>query len=168
MSAEYIGPYLISNLVALGLVLTAWRWPRVTRYLFALIFLAASLANTVIVLKSPSSYVEGYGELAVLPIYKSFIYGFFSRYTIPIVLLIALGQVILFGLLSFKESLVFWGVLAASFFLFTITPLGLGSAFPCTLILTLALWIMLWKLQQPYKPFQNRHVTIPRFKREAK
>ena len=69
---EYILPVIISNLVAIVLILTAIRWPRATRWIFSLIFLAAGIFNAYIALTDPQVYVDGYGEL-VIPLYQDFI-----------------------------------------------------------------------------------------------
>ncbi len=84
----------------------------------------------------------------MLNIYQNFIYGFFSEYTIPLVLLIALGQLGIAVFLAFGGPLLTVGVFGGIVFLLAITPLGFGSGFPCTLILALALGVMLWKLRR--------------------
>lgn len=143
---DYVGPYLASNIIALGLLLTAWAWPRFTRYAFAVVFFAASVANILAVLRDPESYVTGYGELAT-GFYQPFIYGFFSENTLLIVLAIALGQFLIGLFLSVGGRLFDFGVIGAGVFFLAITPLGLGSAFPCTLVLAVALGVMVWRLK---------------------
>jgi len=51
--AEYVGPYLGSNIVSAALVLAAMKWPRLTHVLFVLIFPAAGLFNIYTVLTQP-------------------------------------------------------------------------------------------------------------------
>ena len=139
---EYLGPYLTSNAIALALVLIAWFWPRVARYSFALIFLAASIANSLVVLKDPAGYLE-YGQLTFSALYRTFIDGFFSRHTIPIVLSIATGQLCISLLLAFGRRLWLLGAFGAMVFLLAISPLGVGSAFPCTIVAAIAVVLII-------------------------
>ncbi len=144
--SEYVGPYTVSNLIAVVLLIIAWFWPYIARFAFALIFFAASIVNTIFVLRDPNSYVE-FGELAVLDVYRDFIYGFFSEYTVLIVILIAIGQFTIATFLTIGRPLLSLGVLGGVIFLLAIIPLGIGSAFPCTLIMALGMGLMLWRLR---------------------
>ena len=140
-------PVIVSNLFALVLLLAGWFWPKTARGFFVLIFFAASIVNIVTALRNPGLYVEGYGDLALLPVYRDFIHGFFSRHTAPIVLTIAAGQLMVAILLIQKKLLFFSGTTGAVLFLLAIAPLGLGSAFPSTLVLAGAIIMVYHKIK---------------------
>lgn len=144
---EYLGPYIGSNIVSAALLLSAFKWPRLTRVLFVLIFLAAGLFNMYTALTRPEEYL-GYGEMAVLELYRHFIYGFFSEHTQAIVLVIASGQLCVSALLTGSGHLLRLGVAGGVIFLIAITPLGIGSAFPATLLMAAALIVMQRRLVQ--------------------
>jgi hypothetical protein len=143
--AEFLIPYLVSNAVSLALVLAAPKWPRPVRVLFVLIFLGAGSFNAYMAMSQPEGYLV-YGRWALLPAYRDFISGVFSRYTQPIVLAIALGQLAV-GVLLTRKGRSFWlGVAGGMVFLLAIAPLGIGSAFPATLLMALALYLMARRL----------------------
>lgn len=147
MPDALLGPYLASSALALALVGVAHIWPRLARGAFVLIFAAAAVANAILVTREPSLYVAGYAPSAV-PLYRAFILGFFSQHTVLLVLLIALGQFVVALLLTRRGRVFHLGVLGGTGFLVAIAPLGMGSAFPATLIMAGALLLMAYRLRQ--------------------
>jgi hypothetical protein len=141
---EMLVPYIVANALALLLVWLAARKPRLARWAAGVIFLAAAFVNAHLAGKKPQLYVDAYGASAWLSIYRDFIHGFFSRATPLLVLLIAAGQAVC-GVLLFTERFYKAGALGAVIFLLAIAPLGLGSAFPSTLIMAAALVLALRK-----------------------
>jgi hypothetical protein len=107
----------------------------------------------------PPGFNLTYAKLDALPVYSNFIYGFFSQHITPIVFSISVGQFfIALGLVLNKN----WTKLACIggiIFGLAIAPLGVGSAFPSTVSMAVAFYILLkkyehdfiWKLNQ-YKP----------------
>lgn len=138
----YLVAYLISNIVALVLLYCASLWPRVTRLLFLGLFAWASWTNWSTALHTPQVYVD-YAGLAFLDLYRDFITGWFSDHVEEAVGAIATAQ----GLIALSMALKGWafkaGAAGAILFLVAIGPLGVGSAFPCTLIMALAMGILL-------------------------
>jgi hypothetical protein len=141
ITSEYLGPYIGFNIFAVTLVFLAIKWPRLARALFVLIFLAAGLFNIYTALTQPEEYLN-YGDMAVLELYSSFINGFFREYTQLIVLVIALGQLSIAALLSGNGNRLRLGAVGGVVFFFAIAPLGIGSAFPTSLIMAVALIVM--------------------------
>ena len=141
---DMIVPYIVVNVLGLLLVWLAAKKPKLARWASGVIFLAAAFINAHMAGKNPRVYVDSYGASAWLQIYRDFIHGFFSRATPLLVLLIAAGQAIC-GVLLFTERLHKIGGLGAIIFLLAIAPLGLGSAFPSTLIMAVALLLALRK-----------------------
>ncbi len=151
LAPEYLGPYIGSNVVAIGLLLVAVFWPKVARVLFIVVFTAAGLFNAYMALTQPEGYLN-FGELAVLKVYRDFIYGIFSRYTRAFILAIAAGQLVVGGLLIGKRPLLTLGVTGGIVFFVGIAPLGIGSAFPFSLFAIAALAVMYWKLGRRDRP----------------
>jgi hypothetical protein len=147
ISREFLGPYLGTNIVSAALVFSAIKWPRLTRVLFVVIFVAAGLFNTYTALTQPDVYLD-YGDMAVLDVYRQFINGFFSEHTQAIVLAIALGQLSVGALLTGGGHPLRMGVAGGVIFFIAITPLGVGSAFPATLLMAVALIVMQRRLAQ--------------------
>jgi hypothetical protein len=143
--ADYLVPFVVSNAVAVALLVVAYLWPKVARWLFVGIFIAAGLFNIYTAITQPEVYLM-YGELALLRFYRDFINGAFSQYTMLFILAIALGQLAVGVLLSRPDPLLRLGVLGACIFLAAIAPLGVGSAFPFSLIAIAALTVMYRKL----------------------
>jgi hypothetical protein len=100
----------------------------------------AALFNMYLGNSNPQKYVE-YGQGAV-GLYQKFIYGIFSSYTSLIVSLIALGQMLVGVFLLMKRTLFKLGIFGGIIFLVSISPLGIGSAFPSTLLMSLSLVLL--------------------------
>jgi hypothetical protein len=100
----------------------------------------AALFNMYLGNSNPQKYVE-YGQGAV-GLYQKFIYGIFSSYTSLIVSLIALGQMLVGVFLLMKRALFKLGIFGGIIFLVSISPLGIGSAFPSTLLMSLSLVLL--------------------------
>lgn len=138
----YLIAYLVSNAVAILLLVAAWKWPRTGRLMFLLLFAWASWFNWQTVSHTPQLYLD-YAHLTFSDWYKQFILGWFSTHTRLAVGFIATCQ----GLMALAMLLRGWlfkaGAIAAIIFLLAIIPLGLGSAFPCTLIMAAAMGLLL-------------------------
>jgi len=76
-----------------------------------------------------SNLVE-YASLALLPVYRDFINGWFSTHVRWIVVPIAAGQLAISALLVAPKRWRALGVAGAVTFLAAIAPLGVGSGFP--------------------------------------
>jgi hypothetical protein len=137
---EYLRPILIINAVSVGLILLALKWPRLTRAVFAVIFFAASLFNFYTAFTNPAVYLD-YAGMAALDLYRDFINGPFRAHTQTFVFLIAAGQMFVGALLTQKGFLSRLGVVGGVLFFVAIAPLGIGSAFPSTLLMAAALLI---------------------------
>ena len=145
--------YGISNIVALLLLWSAWKNPVLARILFSILFGWAAWANTRMALLNPEDYL-GYAEYTWSGWYRDFITGFFAQHIQPMVLAIAAGQAcIALGLLG--AGRIFRMACAGGIvFLLAIAPLGVGSAFPFSLIAGAGLWLLfrqgsralLWKM----------------------
>lgn len=139
----YLIGYIVSNIIALILLLSAWKWPRIARLLFFILFAWACWTNWGTAMHSPQDYL-GYADLTFSGIYKKIILGWFSRHIVPAITIIATCQ----GLIAIALLLKGWvyrlGLIGGMTFLLVIVPLSVGSAFPATVIMAIAL-AMLWK-----------------------
>ena len=147
--SEYIVPYTVSNLISLTLVFTAFKWPRLTRGLFVLIFLAAGMVNMYTALTTPEDYLF-YRDYTLLEIYRSFIDGVFSQHTRVIVCAIATGQLTISVLLARSGLPLNMAVIGGVIFFIAIAPLGIGSALPAPLLLAAALIAMKHNLEMKF------------------
>jgi hypothetical protein len=130
-------PYLASNLLAVGLVVLAWRRPGLTRSLIAIGFVAAALFNAHQALTDPSSYLAF--ERHAIPPYPWLIHHVFAL--APALFLLAIAAVQLVGglMVGFgNRAVARTGGFALIAFLIAIAPLGYGSAFPSSLLFALA------------------------------
>jgi hypothetical protein len=133
---------IVSNVVAMLMVVVSWRWRNVGRLLFVVLFLWAGQLNFRTAVSHPEVYLE-YAPLAYSELYRQFILGFFARHVTPIVGTIAVGQLVIAILVSLRERAVRIGLAGAIVFLVSILPLGIGAGFPATLIMALAAGILL-------------------------
>ena len=139
---QYLIAYIIANVFALTLLFLSWKQPRVARALFSFLFIWACYTNWHVALTRPNDYMF-YANLALLDSYKDFIYGWFSNHILLVVGAIATCQ----GLIAVAFLLRGWiyalGSVGAITFLMAIAPLGVGAAFPCTVILSVAVYLLL-------------------------
>lgn len=128
--------YLVSNLAGSVLWWTSHHRPKIGRFMYSLLFLWAGQFNLRSCRSDPDVY-KGYAELAVIPFYKAFIEGWFSDHVTLMVSLIGVGQLLiglalLIGMLPARLGA--WGGIV---FLVAIAPLGMGSAFPATILMAM-------------------------------
>ncbi|MBO0935419.1 hypothetical protein J2I47_02550 [Fibrella sp. HMF5335] len=130
--------YVVVNAFSLLQVVGSFRWPTITRFVFFLIFLIAAIVNTRTVLNTPWVY-ESYADYAI-PIYSRFILGPFGTIITPMVLCIAVGQVCIALSMFMKGPWFQVGCLGGMAFCLAIAPLGLGAAFPSTVLMAYAFY----------------------------
>lgn len=149
---QYLVPWTVSNGVALALLALAFRRPGWVRWASIAIFLWAAFHNARIALVEPLEY-QGFADLAVLSLYRDFIRGWFRQHTALLLLPIAAGQLLIaLGLLVDRRVTRRLAVAGAVGFLLAIAPLGVGSAFPFSLVYGAALVVMergLERIEQP-------------------
>src|ERR1044072_3035841 len=88
---QFLVAYVLSNLIAIGLLFTAWKRPAIARILFVILFAWACLTNWSISSKSPERYLE-YAALAFSEWYRQFITGWFREHVQLVVGFIATSQ----------------------------------------------------------------------------
>jgi hypothetical protein len=149
---QYIVPYAISNAIALSLLIVAFKWPNVSRWGIALTYLWAAPFNSWIALTNPEQY-QGFAEFALVPWYREFIEGPFRENAASLLLLIALGQATIFLTMALGGKYLRVGVIGNCIFLSAIAPLGVGSAFPFSVLVSIASIVVLLK-PKPKNPPQ--------------
>ena len=140
----YIILLVISNVVAIAQLIAAVKWPRIARISFFLLFAWASWTNWKTSQQTPQFYLD-YADLTWSEWYRTFIYGWFAQNINLAVGIIATCQ----GLMAVSMLLKGWifriGCTGAILFLVSILPFGVGSGFPCTAIMAVAIYILLKK-----------------------
>lgn len=135
---------LISNIAALLLLFVAVKWPRAARVLFFLLFAWACWMNWTTALEKPQVYLD-YADLTWSKFYYNFIHGWFADHIPQAVIGIAICQ----GLIALSMLLNKWifktGAAGAILFLLAIVPFGVGSGFPATIIMAIAMIMILRK-----------------------
>lgn len=140
---DFLPQYLASNAIALLLLVLAWKRPTAGRISLGVVFLAAGITNAYTAIDAPGSYLD-YERLALLELYREFIGGWFAAHVRPMVMLIAAGQVAIATGMFLNRALLRPAVVGALVFLLAIAPLGVGSAFPCSILLAMAA-ALLWR-----------------------
>ncbi len=143
-NSTYLTLYIISNVVALILLFVAWKAPKIARLIFFLLFAWASCTNWTYALKSPQSYLE-YADLAFLNFYRHFIQGWFSRHITIIIGFIATCQAAIAVSMLLRHIIFKAGAIGGIIFFIAIAPFGVGSAFPCTVLMAIGMYGLLKK-----------------------
>ncbi|MCP4121448.1 MAG: hypothetical protein GY751_06810 [Bacteroidetes bacterium] len=125
-------PWIVSNVVAILILIAAIYKPKIARLLFVLLFAWACGLNYAMAHNNPEAYLE-YASLTPFPLYADFINGWFKEHVTLMVSLISIGQ----GMIALGMLLKGWFVklagLGTVIFLLAIVPLGIGSGFPFSL-----------------------------------
>ncbi|MDR3693941.1 hypothetical protein [Mucilaginibacter sp.] len=156
---QYLIPYLLSNIIFGLSIVAALKKPMVCRVFFATFFLWACYINSVTAIATPRVYLT-YARLNALPFYSNFITGFFSQHITLFVLMIAAGQLSIACGLVLNKKLTKFACLGGIIFGMSIAPLGIGSAFPATISMAVAFYILstrykhnyIWKWKQYATP----------------
>lgn len=133
---DFIFPYIVCNVLGFLLLWLAIAFGRArfSRKAWGFLMILASIANSYVALTDPKGYQE-YGVLAIPPI-QHFIYSRFFSSPELLVIPIAVGQFVI-GLILLLSEVPFQlkvALAGASIFFFGIASLGLGSAFPSSLV----------------------------------
>jgi hypothetical protein len=145
----YLIMYIISNTVALVMLWAAWKQHRVLRLMFFLLFAWASWTNWTEAINTPQFYLD-YADLSFSGFYRDFIRGWFSHHITLAVGFIATCQALIGVSMLLKGWILRIGAIGAIIFLIAIVPLGVGSAFPCTLIMAVSMWSLLFEKETDY------------------
>jgi hypothetical protein len=137
---DYWFPYVITHVVTVILIIVCYKWAKIGKVAWGIIFILAGIFNIFTVVRDPQVYL-GYRDNA-MDFYKFFIDGVFSSFTIFIVSLIGTGQILVGIFLLRKGKLFLLGILGGIIFLVAIAPLGIGSAFPSTLLMAISLGLL--------------------------
>ena len=159
---EWLLPYLISNIVFGLSVVAALKKPMWARIFLGGFFLWASYFNSTSSVASPEIYLN-YARLDALPVYSRFILGFFSQHITVFVFAIAVGQFMIFLGMIFNRTFTKLGCIGGAIFGIAIAPLGVGSAFPATVSMAIAFFILfkkydhdfIWKWKQYNHQIEN-------------
>ena len=137
----YLTLAIISSVVALVQLMLALYLPRLARWSFVLLFGWACIVNWQTAVNEPSAYLK-YADLTWSSAYAHFTNGWFSRHILLVVGTIATCQGLIAISMLAKGSLFRAGALGAMAFLLSIIPLGVGSGFPCSAIMAIAMVIL--------------------------
>ena len=99
---------------------------------------------------------------------EQFILGWFSKHIAVTVGFIATCQALIAVSLLMKDLIFKAGTIGAIIFLIAIAPFGVGSGFPCTVIMAIGLFILLkkynqdfiWKQKSDVKSFSNKKIKV--------
>jgi hypothetical protein len=144
----YLIPWTISQVVSIILLLLAIKRPSWMRWVFAVMFIAAGIFNMFTAFTTPEAYLM-YADTAIGP-YKAFINGWFGEHIRIMVPVIATGQILIgMGMIAGGRCMAFacWGIIV---FLAAIAPLGVGSAFPFSVTVSIAVYLVYryWRIQR--------------------
>jgi hypothetical protein len=137
---QYLVPYIISQVASFIILIVAWKRSRWARWLFALLFFWASLTNMYFGITNPNIYQE-YDNMAA-PLYREFINGWFSRNNYIVIPLIAIGQFFIAIAMLLNGIWVRLACIGSIIFLLSIAPLLVGSAFPFSITVSIAAFLI--------------------------
>jgi hypothetical protein len=146
---QYLLPYIISNVLFVLCLVAASKRPMWARIFLAIVFLWASYTNFRFAFSNPEVYLE-YASLTPLPYYRDFINGYFSQHIRLFVSVAAAGEFFIFIGLVLNKGWVKMACAGGIIFGLAISPLGVGSAFPATVLMAMAFGVLLKKSPHNY------------------
>jgi hypothetical protein len=138
----YLLLLMISNVIAILQLIAAVKWPRIARLSFFVLFVWASWTNWTTSQQTPQFYLD-YAGLALIQWYSDFIRGWFAEHIQLVVGFIAICQALIAVSMLLKGWIFKIGSIGAIIFLISILPFGVGSGFPCTGTMAVAILILL-------------------------
>ena len=155
----YLLLLIISNIVAVLQFIAAIKWPRIARLSFFVLFVWAGWTNWTTSRETPQFYLE-YADFALFQWYTDLINGWFADYIQTAVGLIAICQFLIAISMILKGWIYKTGSIGAMIFLIAILPLGVGSGFPCTGIMAVAIFILIKKHNIGFIWKKNKIVSV--------
>lgn len=151
---EYLVPYIISQVVSIVILIASWKRTRWARWLFFILFLWAFGINMYLGLTDPDSYLDN--ARFAISLYQDFINGWFSHHNHIIIPLMAIGQLFIAVSMLLHGWWVKLACIGSIIFLLSIAPLMVGAAFPFSITVSIAAWLIflnddrnyIWKRQK--------------------
>lgn len=142
-NTAYLIGYVVSNLAGILFLLAAVKKPKLARLMFVLLFSWAAWINYITAHITPGDYIN-YAGMS-FGFYKDFINGWFKDNITVMVTLISIGQSFIAVGMILKGWWVRLACAGVIIFLIAIAPLGVGSAFPFSITVSLAAFFILKK-----------------------
>lgn len=146
IEARWHLPYAASLIVAVGTLTLAFARPRAARWLLAAMFGYAGIYNCWLGLTHPTEYLN-FADLVLIGWYRDTILGAFAAQAGPFIVAIAIGQLACSAAYAVGGKWLAPGAIGICLFLMAIAPFGVGSAFPFSMIVSLAAVIVSASLQ---------------------
>jgi len=153
--------YCASNIAGALLLWAALIRPRLARLVFFFLFGWASWVNYTTCHQRPEVYLD-YAHFSI-GLYKNFINSWFKDHITGVVSVIAIGQALIAIGMVLNGIWVKMACVGVILFLLAIAPLGMGSAFPFSITVSLAAYFIirkddkkyLWKTDNPFRILTN-------------
>jgi len=156
----YLIALLVSNATGLLLLFCSWKYQRLAKFFFFLLFAWAGWINWYMALHQPYAYLD-YARLTFLPFYKSFIMGWFHNHIILMVGAIATCQLLIATSMWLKGWIFQLGIMGGILFSVGIVPLGVGSGFPFPVIIAIAMYLLRKKNAVDYLWVKGKEMKVP-------
>ena len=150
--------YWGSNVVGVLFLIVAYRWPRVARGMFAILFGYAAWVNFTLSNSTPTVYLD-YAEHAI-SVSSDFLKGWFSNHITVFVSFIAAGQLLIAVGMLLRRSFVTLSSIGVILFLVAIAPLGYYAAFPFSFTVSWAAFMIIKRDTKEYLWVNKPHAAM--------
>lgn len=154
---EFLVPYIISQIVAIAILITSVKSTRWARILFSVLFFWAFGINMYLGITNPDSYLNN--ARFALPIYRDFINGWFSHYNHIVIPVIACGQLLIAIGMLLNNWWIKWACIGSIIFLLSISPLMVASAFPFSFVVSAAALVILKRDERNFVWYKDNHLA---------
>jgi hypothetical protein len=142
LTSNTVAPFIISNAVAIVILWFSVGNKGVAKRLLSLLFIGAGVFNLYTAFQNPASYLS-FADTDMFGWYSHFIRGFFSQHTTVIVSAISIAQFYVGISIMMTGNRFILACIGGIIFGLLIAPLGVGSAFPSSLVLSIAFLTLL-------------------------
>lgn len=143
---RYLIPYIIVNLISIILFAITIKSYKKAMKVFGVLFLVSALYNTYKVFTKPIVFVNLFGRMTPFSGIRDFIFGDFRDHIILYIVLMSIYQLLISWCLFKETKLLKYGIFGGIIFLLAVSPLGVGSAFPSSLLMALSMYLIHLKI----------------------
>lgn len=135
-------PFIISNALALFILWMSSRNTRVAKGMLGVLFIGAGAFNIYTVFSNPAAYLD-FADTAVVKFYQLWIPRLLTDHAPLVISCISAGQLYIGLSMMYNEWRFRIACVGGMLFGLAIAPLGIGSAFPASLVLSFAFLVLL-------------------------
>jgi hypothetical protein len=141
-NTTYAVMLLVSNLAAILFLVSSIKLPRLGRALYGLLFISTGLVNWLTAMNNPEAFLD-YRNFSVIQYFHTFVDGWFKQNELLVVASVAILMFLIALGLQLRGIVFKIAAVLGITFLMSPLLLGVGAAFPATVIFAFGVYFLL-------------------------